>query len=254
MTGGQRRALAIVGLAPLAIAVAFGVFALPYFGTYPGPYGDVINHTAVPLRHILNTISAVNFDYRGFDTMGEEFILFVGVSSLAVLLKPKIDEPPRSVEEATGRRVRPTSLAARLAGQWLSAFTLLFGLYVMLHVHLSPGGGFQGGVIVATAWLTVYLAIGRTRFHAIAPESAFEPTEAIGVGGYVATGLLAVLAGGAFLQNVLPLGTPGEFLSSGMVLVLNACIGVAVAAGFVTVAGAFEQALSVTDPDEGGPP
>jgi multicomponent Na+:H+ antiporter subunit B len=246
--------LALVGLLPLGALVATAALGLPAFGAYPGPYGDAINHTAVPLRHILNAISAVNFDYRGFDTLGEEFILFVGVSSLAVILAPKKEAPKRSVEAATGRPVRPTSLAARLAGHWLSAFTLLFGLYLILHVHLSPGGGFQGGVVVASAWLTVFLALGARRFHASAPEPVVESAEAIGVGGYVATGLLAAMAGGAFLQNVLPLGKPGALMSSGMILVLNACIGLAVGAGFITTAGAFEQALDVTDPDEGGPP
>lgn len=75
---------AAVVLATLLIA---GMRGLPEFGHYRGPYGDVINAVAVDERHVTNMATAVNFDYRAFDTLGEEYILFAAVTGLALLLR-----------------------------------------------------------------------------------------------------------------------------------------------------------------------
>ncbi len=66
--------------------LAWGLNALPPIGHYAGPYGDVILAAAKEERHVLNTVAAVNFDYRGFDTLGEEFIFFASVIGVSLLL------------------------------------------------------------------------------------------------------------------------------------------------------------------------
>ncbi len=82
-----RMALFLTAAAGFAALLAWGMWGLPDFGDYRGPYGDVINAVAVPERHLTNMASAVNFDYRGFDTLGEEYILFTAVVGLALLLR-----------------------------------------------------------------------------------------------------------------------------------------------------------------------
>jgi multicomponent Na+:H+ antiporter subunit B len=76
MTPGQRRAVFLIGMAGLAAFFIWGLLGLPGFGHYPGPYGFIINRVALRQTHATGTVSAVNFDYRAFDTLGEEFILF----------------------------------------------------------------------------------------------------------------------------------------------------------------------------------
>src|SRR4051795_9349607 len=72
----MRKALLGAGVAGLAALFLWGLRGLPRFGSYPGPYGDLLNSVAVGERKATDIVSAVNFDYRAFDTMGEEFILF----------------------------------------------------------------------------------------------------------------------------------------------------------------------------------
>ncbi|MGH7169996.1 MAG: MnhB domain-containing protein, partial [Gemmataceae bacterium] len=93
-----------------AVLLSWGLLGLPAFGDYRGPYGDVINAVAVPERHLTNMASAVNFDYRAFDTLGEEYILFAAVTGLALLLRRargEIEEAPQGA--ADDRPVPPRS-------------------------------------------------------------------------------------------------------------------------------------------------
>ncbi len=76
MTPSQRRLVFLIGAAGLIAFVLWGFAGLPGFGRYPGPYGFIINNVALRQTHATGTVSAVNFEYRGFDTLGEEFILF----------------------------------------------------------------------------------------------------------------------------------------------------------------------------------
>jgi len=132
---------------------------LPPFGEYRGPYGDVLNAVAVGERRATNVVAAVTFDYRGVDTMGEELILFAAVIGTAILLRAQRDEEEQDPSETVeGRSAPPTSSAVRVLGLALLGPIVLFGIYVVAHGHLSPGGGFLGGVVLATSALLVFLS------------------------------------------------------------------------------------------------
>ena len=133
----------------------WGLTGLPPVGNYPGPYGDVINQVGVSERHVTDMVSAINFDYRGFDTLGEEFILFVSVMGVLLLLRQQHDQTKTEpVDEAPQRAVPRPSDLVRTAGLLLMGSTVLFGLYIVTHGNLSPGGGFQGGVLITSALVT----------------------------------------------------------------------------------------------------
>ncbi|MDQ2802715.1 MAG: hypothetical protein M3Y41_08530 [Pseudomonadota bacterium] len=68
-------------------AIAHVALHMPRFGAHPLPYGEAINAAVPPQRHITNMVSAVNFDYRGFDTLGEEFMLLCAVTGTVMLLR-----------------------------------------------------------------------------------------------------------------------------------------------------------------------
>lgn len=244
----MRRALLLAGAAGIAALLAWGMRGLPAFGSYPGPYGFVLNQVTVAERHATDVVSAVNFDYRAFDTLGEEFILFASVAGASLLLRREEDEEEGEGGEAedreTGRAPPPTSDAVRVLGVALVPLTVAFGLYMISHGAVSPGGGFQGGVILATAPLAVYLAAEARTFERIAPKLLLEIAEAAGAAGYVLLGLVGLAAGVAFLGNVLPLGHAGEVNGAGNIQALNLIVGFEVAAGFVLLLSAFiEEAL-----------
>ena len=237
------------------LAAGAGLFAfllwsyggLPDFGDYGGPYGDILNRVAIPERQTTAVVTAINFDYRGLDTLGEEFILFasvVGVASLFRLLRGERESKPD--DDARGRQVHESSVAVTVLGLGLVGPTVLTGLYVVIHGHQTPGGGFQGGVILATALLLVYLCDQYRTLRRVGPLWLNELAEAIGGAGLVLIGLAGLVFGTAFFENVLPLGKAGHLLSAGTIPLSSGAVGLAVAGGFSFMLSEFlEQTLVV---------
>jgi multicomponent Na+:H+ antiporter subunit B len=231
-----------VSLAALMGLILWGYTGLPAFGDYAGPYGYILNRVAVPERSTTDVVTAVNFDYRGFDTLAEEFILFASVVGVASILRTLRGERTRKPDDdAAGRRVPQTSLTVRVAGLGLVAPTILVGVYIVGHGQLTPGGGFQGGVILATALLLVYLSSDYMTMRAVGPTSLIELAEGLGGGAFVAIGLSGLVAGGAFFQNWLGKGTVGDLLSAGTIPLSNVAVGLAVTGGFAFMLSEFLQ-------------
>jgi len=221
---------------------------LPSFGHYRGPYGNIINANAVPQRHTTNAVAAVNFDYRGFDTIGEEYILFASVIGVSALLRlqRRERELPRPPDHAPRQRPPETADSVTVICMGLVAPLVLLSLYIVVHGHLTPGGGFQGGVILASAFLMVYLAGRYVTFRQLSPKSLLDAGEGLGAGGFVLVGFAGMLAGAAFLENVLPLGQTGKVFSAGTLPIINLSVGLEVGTGLLLVMWEFlEQALMV---------
>jgi multicomponent Na+:H+ antiporter subunit B len=246
----SRRAQAImflIGATGLAALLAWGFAGLPDFGVYRGPYGDILNRVATEERHVSEVVTAVVFDYRGFDTLGEEFILFASVVGVALLLRAgREEEEHEPHREAQARGESPTTDAIRVAGLGMIGPTVLVGLAIAAHGHVTPGGGFQGGVILATASVLVFLSGEYLAFRRVNPITLIDVAEGSGAGGFVAVGLLGLLAGAAYLANVLPLGRAGDLVSGGTIPMANMAVALAVAAGFVLILSEFlEQTLAL---------
>ncbi|HEY7389658.1 MAG TPA: MnhB domain-containing protein [Bryobacteraceae bacterium] len=241
----SRLYLFLPSAAVLAGIYIWGIFGVPAVGHYRGPYGDAVNAATVPERHITDAVTAVNFDFRGFDTLGEEFIMFVSVVGVVVLLRQQAGQKDGQQEDkAGGRRVPPPSDAVRTLTVAMVGPLAAFGIYIVTHGQLTPGGGFQGGVILATAPLLIYLAGEFSTFKRVAPHLLIEVAEALGAGGYALVGIMGLLAGLPFLTNVLPLGKVGDVFSSGTVLWIDLAVGLEVSAGFLVLMWAFlEEAL-----------
>jgi multicomponent Na+:H+ antiporter subunit B len=121
--------------------------------------------------------------------------------------------------------------------------TVIFGFYIGLHGQLTPGGGFQAGVILASVPFLLYICENVDSFKRITSHSAVEVTEALGAGSYALIGLAPVLAGLPLLTNFLPLGTTGDVFSSGTIALISACVGVEVTAAFLLVGHTYLQEI-----------
>lgn len=237
--------------APFALGVAallvWGIRGLPPFGHYHGPYGFVLARVEPHERGATNVVSAVVFDYRGFDTMGEEFIFFASVIGVAMLLRAQRDETEGSPEDrAEGRRLHATADAVRMAALSMVIALTVLGLYVVAHGQLTPGGGFQGGIVLAGAPLMIYLAGRVLVFEALNPVPLLEGAKSTGAAGFVVMGFVGLFVGAAFLSNVIPLAPFGSIFSGGDIPILNVAVGLEVAAGTVLVIHEYlEQTLVI---------
>jgi multicomponent Na+:H+ antiporter subunit B len=92
---------------------------------------------------------------------------------------------------------------------------------------------------VASAVYVIYLATGYTNVERFEPGTFVEAADGIGAAGYVLVGILGLLGGVAYLSNVVGLGHPGNLISGGTLPLLNAVVGLEVAAGFVLLAKEF---------------
>ncbi|MEU7428966.1 MnhB domain-containing protein [Streptomyces sp. NPDC040750] len=227
------------GLAALLVA---GCLDLPHFGGRWHPYGERAVHASLD-RHTANTIASVNFDQRAYDTLGEMSILFSAVLGCVVLLRQARGEHRARPEPAdVARPVRRYALL-------VLPVALVTGLYVIAHGQLSPGGGFQGGVVAATALHLLYLGADYRALERVRPLGVFETTDALAVCSYVVLGVASLLAGTAFLANtLLPYGTFDTLSSGGSVPLLNAAVGMEVASAVVVLlAGFLDQAVEIEE-------
>ncbi len=223
-------AIACLCLAPAAVHIAR---SMPTFGAHPLPYGDAINAAAPTQRHVSNMVSAVNFDYRGFDTLGEEFMLLCAVTGTTILLRGNRGEALSARPgRVAGRPVRPRSEAITLICRIFAATTVLFGLYIALHAMTTPGGGFQGGVIIASGAALIFLGEGYTSWRRVMRSEILDACEGSGAALYALCGFASMVAGAPFLTNILPLGTAKDVFSGGLMLVENAAVTLAVAGSF----------------------
>ena len=252
MTPAQRRWVFGVAVAGLAAFYLWGLSGLPGFGNYPGPYGFVILHLAVKQTFATGIVSAVNFEYRGFDTVGEEFILFTAAAGTAVVLRVLRGERERSaVDEAGDRDMPPTSDAVRMVALLFTGPVVVVGWWLTSHAQTNPSGGFQGGVVLATALILVYLAGEFLVFNRFSPVALTDAVEAVGAGGFAAIGVAAVPMGLAYLQNYLPLGQfAGAVSSSGTIALISFFVGLEVGAAFILIVGELlEQTLLIRQGD-----
>jgi multicomponent Na+:H+ antiporter subunit B len=240
VTRGVRSVVALAALGVLGTVLVIAVTGLEPFGHYPGPYGDVLAKVVPGERHTGQLVAATVFDYRGFDTLGEEMILFAAVCGAAALLRVR----RRDREAArTPRRPAP-SFATRAIGAALVGPVVVFGAYVIANGHITPGGGFSGGVIVAGALVLAYAAGQVVRLRRVGSIAVLEGAEALGAAGFLLLAVGGLIAAGALLKNFLPLGTSGLLLSAGTIPVGNVAVGIEVAGAVALVIAEFlEQAL-----------
>lgn len=240
MTRLTRLVLFAVGGGVMAAMFVLAALSMPQFGSVHHLYRDLSVPAAVG-QHTANVVSSVNFDQRAIDTFGEESILIASVIGAAALLRPAADETEQHIPDL-GRTLEGT----RFIGYVLIPVTLLLGINVVSHGGTTPGGGFQGGVILATGLHLLYVNGSYPALERLRPLTPFEITDSVGAAAFAIVGLIGLGVAGGFLANVLPKGQLGQILSTGTVQVLSVVVGVEVVGGMVVLLSTFfEQEIAV---------
>jgi multicomponent Na+:H+ antiporter subunit B len=153
-----------------------------------------------------------------------------------VLRHLRAERETSAIDEAADQSVPATSDAVHMVTLGFIGPTMVVGWYLATHAQTSPSGGFQGGIVLATAFILIYLAGQFLVFHRISPVALTDAIEAVGAGGFAAVGVGALGVGAAYLANVLPLGnSPGAVNSSGTIALISFLVGVEVAAAFTLI-------------------
>jgi multicomponent Na+:H+ antiporter subunit B len=237
MTLRARTWLCAVGALGVAVLFVTAFLRMPEFGGTLHAYRDLALPAAIA-HATPNLVSSVNFDLRALDTLGEETIVAAAVVGTLSLLQPSREERQR-IEPQRGY-VMPV---VKLAGYLMLPVTLLLGIDVVVHGHLTPGGGFQGGVVLASAFALVYLAGEYHGYRKLVPTPAVDFVEGTGAGAYAVIGLVSLLLGTAYLHNFGPLGTSGTLASGGTISMLNIASALEVSAAFVLLFTEFLEEL-----------
>ncbi len=129
-------------------------------------------------------------------------------------------------------------LIVKVITKLLFPFILLYGFYVILHGHLSPGGGFSGGAIIGGGFVLFTLSFGIKHAEQMLPHRLLKFVESGGLIWYVLIGLVGVIGGGAFLSNQAAgfyMGETYKLFSSGMILFITFAIGMKVASTMISL-------------------
>jgi len=232
-----RRLVALASLAVLGGWLVAAVAGLPDFGDVANRYSAEAVRLMLEQRNVTNTVVGITFDLRGVDTLGEELILFSAAVGSTLLLRAQRDETRAAEDRADAEQRRgEVPASTRALGAALVGPVLVLGVYVVAHGPVTPGGGFQGGVLLAAALLGAYAAGQLVAVERLRPVELVEVSEALGAAAFavVAIGGL-VAAAGVAMANFLPLGSQGYPWSGGTIAVLNAAVGVEVTGAFVLI-------------------
>lgn len=175
-------------------------------------YGETENPESGPA----NLVTSIVADYRSFDTLGEITVLFVSSLGVALLLGT-------SKQKRLELDFHPNFML-RVGSKALFGIILMTGIYVTIHGHLTPGGGFPGGAMIASSILLLYLADDSFRTKV----QAFKMLESIAGSLYVLIGLVGLVFFDSFLINFLDTGIVGDLFSSGIIPIIYVLIGLKV--------------------------
>ena len=132
------------------------------------------------------------------------------------------------------------SIIVKKVTQLVAGLIFMYGIYIILHGHLTPGGGFAGGAIVAGAFILLILAFGSNTLNLKKEVSGSSNTESLAILIVLLLALMALLFGvKVFFFNYLPKGEPGQLLSAGVIPLYNIFIGIEVAGAILTIFLAF---------------
>ena len=218
----------LAALAVIAVLLVM-VLDLPRFGQASNPVNNEVSarYLASGLQEggATNLVADMILDYRAFDTLGESNVLFAAACTVILLLRRLADAEDRRLPASGGAFAVPADPVLRAAARLMVPAILLFGVYIVLNGHLSPGGGFSGGAVMG-AGLILYL-------NAFGPEAAsrffsyriFRRFSACALGFYALSKAWSFFTGANGLESGIPSGIPGSILSGGLILPLNIAVG-----------------------------
>lgn len=218
----------------------YTVSTLPAFGSANHPINNEVSaryiESGLQETGAVNIVTGMILDYRAFDTLGESSVLFTAAMVVLFLLRldagsEKYSPLARAVRESphSDTYYEPhNDVILQKTAVILVPIVLLLGIYVVLNGHLSPGGGFSGGAIMGAALMLYVTAFGFESIRRFFTYKTYQCVVLCALLTYALSKCYSFYTGANGIHSVIPLGTPGAILSSGLILVLNICVGLIV--------------------------
>ena len=180
----------------------------------------------------VNIVTGMILDYRAFDTFGESNVLFIATCLVLISLRNdrKKDQKQAAQEAKREQYYEPKddSILQRITFL-LFPIIVIFGIYVILNGHISPGGGFSGGAIIGAGLILYANAFGFEKLNRFFTEKTYKTVSFSALTFYCLAKSYSFFTGANHLESGIPLGNPGDILSSGLIFPLNICVGMVVA-------------------------
>ena len=227
-----------VGVCVTMIALLlYTVTTLPHFGDPNHPINNEVSaryiEKGLQETGAVNIVTGMILDYRAFDTLGESSVLFTAAMVVLFLLR-KDKESHKYSQLAQTMDANPHSdtyyepkndIILQKTAVILVPIVLLTGVYVVLNGHLSPGGGFSGGAIMGAGLILYVSAFGFEKTRRFFTLKTYQRIVLCALLTYALSKCYSFFTGANHIHSIIPLGTPGAILSSGLILVLNICVG-----------------------------
>lgn len=226
------------------IFVAALMAILLYMVSYLPPTGDATNpdNNEVAAKYIedgmadtgaVNIVTGMILDYRAFDTLGESNVLFIATCAVLILLrldKNEKTDTTKEEEEENDRLYEPKNdIILQKVAFFLVPLIIIFGIYVILNGHISPGGGFSGGAIIGAGLILYLNAFGFQKTERFFTQKTYKWICFVALSFYCLAKTYSFYCGAHHLETGIGLGTPGDIISAGLILPLNICVGLVVA-------------------------
>lgn len=225
---------AVVVCFSIIIILLAVVSQLPRFGNSMNP-----DNNEVAERYItqgmtetgaVNIVAGMILDYRAFDTFGESCVLFIAVTCVMILLRVDTNSNELSMPSGENDRIYEpkNDLILQKVAKILVPIIMLYGVYVILNGHLSPGGGFSGGAIVGAGLILYLNAFGFEKSERFFTSRLYKVVSCSALTFYCLAKSYSFFTGANHLPSFITPGTPGAIISSGLILPLNICVGLVV--------------------------
>ncbi len=222
-------------LAMLLIAIS----QLPSIGSAERPVNNEVSRRYIEdgLQETgsVNIVTGMILDYRAFDTLGESHVLFIATCTVLILLRIDKNKKKELEDEQNDGAYEPKDdVILQTVARILVPTIVIFGIYVILCGHLGPGGGFSGGAIIGAGLILYLNAFGFKKTERFFTAKTYKKLSFCALACYSLSKCYSFYTGANHIESVIPLGTPGAILSSGLILILNICVGIVVAGTMYT--------------------
>lgn len=223
----------------LVLTLLTAVSQLPSFGSDTNPANNEVAERYIEKglqeTGAVNIVTGMILDYRAFDTLGESHVLFIATCTVLILLRSNKKKSKSEKAEEKDRFLEPKNdIILQTAARILVPPIIVFGIYVILGGHLGPGGGFSGGAVIGAGLILYLSAFGFAKTERFFTEKTYKRMSVCALGCYCIAKSYSFYTGANHIESIIPLGTPGAILSSGLILVLNICVGIVVAGTMYT--------------------